>query len=107
LNDPQFVEAARRLGERVLQEFPADPAARNAAVFRMLIGRPPDAAEARIVARLFDEQRVLFAEHDDDAMRFIAVGESPWDEALPRADLAALTAVAVAIVNFDEFVVIR
>ena len=36
-----------------------------------------------------------------------AVGESGWDGALPRADFAAMTTVVNAIMNFDEFVVVR
>jgi hypothetical protein len=107
LNDPQFVEAARRLSERLLGRFPEDPAARHREAFRALIGRPPDDTEAQILLRLFDEQRRLFAGHPEDAARLLAVGESRSDAALPRVELAALTTVVSAIMNFDEFVVVR
>ncbi len=107
LNDPQFVEAARVLAEHELKRFPNDEAARNREVFRALIGRVPDAVEAGILARLFAEQRDLFTRNSDDAAKLLGVGESRWDGALPRADLAAMTTVVNAIMNFDEFVVVR
>jgi hypothetical protein len=107
LNDPQFVEAARRLAENVLRRFPDDPAARYDAAFRALIGRPPDATEAQILRRLFDDQRALFAQRPDDTRGLLDVGESSWDENLPPLELAAMTTVVSAIMNFDEFVVLR
>ena len=107
LNDPQFVEAARVLAERLLRRFPASEADRNREAFRALIGRPPDETEARILARLFAEQKVLFAKNLDDAARFLGVGDSVFDETLPRAELAAMTTVVSAIMNLEEFVVVR
>jgi hypothetical protein len=107
LNDPQFVEAARRVAEHALSRFPADAAARTRMVFRNLIGRPPDDTEAAILARLFDEQRALFAARAHDAARLLAVGEAVADPRLDRVDLAAGTMVATAIMNFDEFVMVR
>ena len=107
LNDPQFVEAARRLAETLLRSFPADGRARNRGAFRALTGRPPDDVEAGILARLFDEQRAVFAAAPEDAARLLRVGESGHDEALPRVELAAMTAVVTAVMNFDEFVVLR
>jgi DNA-directed RNA polymerase specialized sigma24 family protein len=107
LNDPQFVEAARRLAEHVLKRFPHDEVTRNREAFRSLIGRLPDDAEAGILARLFGEQRDLFGRNPSDAAKLLGVGESRWDAALPRADVAAMTTVVNAIMNFDEFVVIR
>jgi hypothetical protein len=59
--------------------------------FRALIGRQPDELEARIAGRLFDEQKALFAKRPDEAARFLGVGDSAWDESLPRADFAAMT----------------
>ncbi len=107
LNDPQFVEAARRLAERAMAQFPADAAARTRMVFRALAGRVPDETEARILARLFDEQRALFLARPGDAAKVIGVGESGAAAGIAPVELAAMTAVASAIMNFDEFVVTR
>ncbi len=61
LNDPQFVEAARVLAERLLTKFPNDATPGTREAFRALIGRQPDETEARILAQLFAEQKALSA----------------------------------------------
>jgi hypothetical protein len=107
LNDPQFVEAARVLAQRLLRRYPNDGAARNRRAFRSLIGRAPDDTEAQILATLFDEQRDLFAKNTGDAAKLLGVGEAPAAKALAPVDVAAMTTVVSAIMNFDEFVVVR
>jgi hypothetical protein len=107
LNDPQFIEASRALGEKLLKQFPQDEAARNREAFRALTGRLPDKAETKILAQLFAEQRAEFAKNPDGAVKLLAVGESKRDESLPPADFAAMTTLVNAIMNFDEFVVMR
>jgi hypothetical protein len=101
------VEAARVLAERAWQRFPADGSARNRLAFRTLLGRSPDAVEAAILERLFREEDAEFRRDPDAAATLLAVGESPRDPALPAAELAAMTTVVSAIMNFDEFVVLR
>jgi Protein of unknown function (DUF1553)/Protein of unknown function (DUF1549)/Concanavalin A-like lectin/glucanases superfamily/Planctomycete cytochrome C len=107
LNDPQFIEAARVLSEKLLKQFPNDEAARNRDAFRSLTGRSPDVTEAKILAQLFAEQTAVFAKDPDGAKKLLAVGESKRDETLPPAEFAAMTALVNAIMNFDEFVVER
>ena len=76
-------------------------------VFRALIGRLPDEVEpgssrgcSRNNGRRSRRARTM-------PRRLLAVGERSADEALDRVDLAALTMVASAVMNFDEFVVMR
>jgi hypothetical protein len=107
LNDPQFVEAARVLAERAIVRFPRDHSARHRFVFLALTGRAPDEVEARLLARLYGEQRELFASNPASATRLLEVGESAWNASLARIDLAATTMVASAVMGFDEFVVVR
>ncbi len=107
LNDSQFIEASRGLGEKLLKQFPKDEAARNREAFRALTGRTPDKTEAKILAQLFAEQKAEFAKNPDGAVKLLAVGESQRDESLPPAEFAAMTTLVNAIMNFDEFVVER
>jgi hypothetical protein len=110
LNDPQFVEASRMLAQRVFRRHPRDARERHREAFRALIGRSPDDAEAAILEQMFKEQLQWFARHPPDALEYVSVGDSSPDPALVPADLpalAAMTAVVNAIVNFDEFVVLR
>jgi len=107
LNDPQFVEAARVLAQGLVQRFPQDPAARSHEAFRALIGRSPDVTEGAILARHYAEQQELYGADPANASRLLRVGEAPADDSLPTAEVAATTAVASLIMNFDEFIVLR
>jgi hypothetical protein len=107
LDDPQFVEAARVLGERLLKAFPDDLDARIRGTFRALTGRAPDEHELEILRRLFSEQRAQFARQPESAEKFLDTGESAWDRTLPRAEFAATTLLVSAVMNYDEFVMKR
>ncbi|HMP82031.1 MAG TPA: DUF1553 domain-containing protein [Verrucomicrobiota bacterium] len=107
LNDPQFVEAARALGERLLRENPSDLNARIRGAYRSLTGREPDTAELSVMRRLFEQQQSFYAQDTDAAEQLLSVGESPWDKSLPRADFAATTVMVSAVINMDEFVMLR
>ena len=107
LNDPQFVEAARALAERLLTRWPGDAAARHREAFRALTARSPDDVEAAILARHYEEQRALFAADPAGAAALLQVGDSKPDGTLPPVELAATAAVAALIMNFDEFIVVR
>ena len=107
LNDPQFVEAARVLAERLVRQYPHDPAARHREAFRRLIGRAPDDREARTLAQAFDEQQRLYRDDPSAAEHLRRVGQTPPDVSLPAPDVAAMTSVASLIMNFDGFVVTR
>lgn len=104
LNDPQFVEAARVLAERTLagrRDGAID------AIFRTVLTREPMPAERDILDQLYAEQLDWFSQHPDEAESYLAVGEIPRDESLDPAESAAMTAVAQAIFNLDEFQVKR
>ncbi len=107
MNDPQFMEAARVLGERLLKAHPTDVDARTREAFRALTGRMPDEKETAVLRQLFDEQKSFYAKEADAANKLVATGESKWDENLPRADFAATTMLVSAIINFDEFIMVR
>ena len=58
LNDPQFVEAARMLAQRLLHDAPdATDAERLARLFEDATGRPPHEDELSVLVRAHDEQR--------------------------------------------------
>ena len=101
LNDPQFVEAARALGERILKDGGPTDASRVRYAFRRLAVREPTATEARLLEALYTEQRTAFAADLPAAQKLLTVGASKPDPTLAPAELAAATTLAQAILNLD------
>jgi hypothetical protein len=102
LNDPIFVEAARKLAERAIHEGGADAGSRLAYVFRLAVGRSPDEEEQRILRATLDTMLTRYAADSDGAKALLSEGASGIDPAIPTAELAAYTAVANMILNLDE-----
>ena len=107
LNDPQFLEASRALAERLMRKHGDRWEAALDEAWLALTGRSPDATEGGVVRRLYREQLEYFQESPDAAEQFLRIGEHPTAESISQAELAALTVVANALMNFDEFVVKR
>jgi hypothetical protein len=102
LNDPQFVEAARKLAESALGAA-ADPEATLQEIARRCLLRPLRAEES---AELLGGLRDLLAYYQAQpaqAQALLGVGESPADPPQPPAPLAAWTLVASQMLNLDEF----
>jgi hypothetical protein len=102
LNDPQFVEAARFLGQRMLLEGGDTPAEQVAFGFRFVTGRSPTEKEAAVLVKFFEEQKAGYEQNPAAAKKLLTVGEKPADPKLPAADLAAATAVGNLLLNLDE-----
>jgi len=102
LNDPQFVEAARHLAQRALEEGGSTDVDRVEFVARRLLARPLDADETRIVLASLGTLRGYYATHADDAQQLITVGESKPDAALVPKQLAAWTMLVNELLNLDE-----
>jgi hypothetical protein len=107
LNDPQFVEAARVLGERMLREGGGTLEAQLAWAFRRTTGRRGDPRELAILREIFDEQREAFAADTTGAGRLIQGAEGEIGSARPAAERAASVVVAQALLNFDEAIMSR
>jgi hypothetical protein len=101
LNDPQFVEAARVLGERAVKEGGPTAAARARFAFRQLAGRAPAREELGLLTRLYERQCALFARSPDAAAQLLRIGARPPDPTLPPVEVAAATIVAQTILNLD------
>jgi len=102
MNDPQFVEAARRLAERAMQERGPEFDDRTAFIVERVLSRRPRPEEVRVLRRTFDGARAYYAESVDEAQLLIRVGESSADDSLDLAELAAWTIVANQALNLDE-----
>nr|WP_281380335.1 DUF1553 domain-containing protein [Armatimonas rosea] len=101
LNDPQFVEAARVLGERIVKEGGTTDSQRVVFAFRTLATRFPTPTEARLLEQLYATERQLFSSDAASAAKLLAVGEKKADPALNPVEVAAAASVAQAILNLD------
>jgi hypothetical protein len=103
-NDPTYVEASRKLAERILTEGGATSGERIVFAFRLATGRVPTIRETAILQRIFDQQHARYRADPTAAMKLLSVGESPRNEKLDIAELSAWTMVSSAILNLDEVV---
>jgi len=104
LNDKQYVEAARKLAERMMTEASAAPAERAAFGFRLATSRKPSASELAVLLKVYESELAEFRADAESATKLLAYGAAKRNEALDVNDLAAWTMVANMILNLDETV---
>ena len=102
LNDPVFVEAARKLAERALAEGAGDVDAAISEMFFRATARRPDPQEMAILGDIYQQQLAIYTANPEAAGQLLAVGESPRDVSLDTAMHAAMAMVANTILNLDE-----
>ena len=102
MNDPQWIEAARKLAERAMKASPK-PEQRLDTLARMTLARGLDAREAAVLMKTAETFRAKFAANEEDAKAILAVGESKSDPTLSANELAQWTVVASQFLNLDEF----
>jgi hypothetical protein len=103
LNDPQFVEAGRRLSQRLIEAHGTEAETVLAEMFRTLSGRRPTAAEGAIIEELYAQQRAYFEDHPQEAERCLQTGDSAYNDQIPVAQMAACSVVASTLLNFEGF----
>ncbi len=100
MNDPQWLEAARCLGERVWRGA-ATPEARIDYLGRRLEARPWRPEEKAVLERALAKFRAAYAGRTADAAKLVTVGESRPDPKIPAVELAPWMLVASAALNLD------
>ena len=107
MNGPQFVEAARKLGEAMLREHGDNIRSIVRETFRTLTSREPSGREIALLQRLHDEQLAHFEKNAKATNAFLGTGASSEPIGLPKPRVAAAGVLAKALMNFDEAVVKR
>ena len=102
MNDVTYIEASRVLAEQALLSAEETWAARIEFAFRRLLARSPDPFEAEILRESFGKRLSHFQQHRHAAQKLITAGDSKANASLNEAELAALTAVVMNILNLDE-----
>ena len=102
LNGPQFVEAARKLGERMMTEGGRTIDERITFGFRLVTAREPTRGELLVFREAYAEELMHYSKDKDAALKLLKVGESSFDAELDAAELAAMTSLARLLLNTDE-----
>ncbi len=98
MNDVTFLEAARKLAERMLA------GGGLAQGFELVLNRAPEAQESAILTDFWRKMHDYYAKNMPEARLYLEQGHSPVPPSAASAELAAWTAVASAILNLDEAV---
>lgn len=101
LNDPHVLEASRVLAEKLMQEAGSLDSKIETA-FQRIICRQPRSEEMEVLQGHFKEESQYFAEHPEDAEKFLRSGEFPRSSIENVTALAALMQVIHTIYNLEE-----
>ena len=107
MNDPQYMEAARVLGERMIKEGGKEPDKQIEFAYEALVGRYPRKEEIRLMKQYYYEELNDFKKNPAKAMQILNVGEYKRDKNLNTVELAASSMIATTLINFEETVMKR
>ncbi|WP_010581821.1 PSD1 and planctomycete cytochrome C domain-containing protein [Schlesneria paludicola] len=102
MNDRQYIDAARKLAERMMVEGGQTPDAKMTYGFRWVTARPPTAKELEVLLKSLEKQRAAFSADPASAEHLLAYGDSPRNTTLDPLEYAAWTMVANLMINLDE-----
>ena len=102
MNDVTFVEASRKMAERMMIEGGSTPAERVAYGYRLATAREPDAARSEVLVNAYQHHLDNYETNRKAALGLVTQGESKRNEELDLPELASYTTVASLILNLDE-----
>jgi hypothetical protein len=104
LNDITYVEAARKLAERMITEGGTSADDRIRHGFLLATARKPKSEELKVLQRGLDARLTEFRNAGEASEKLLSVGESKRNAELNPAELAAYTTIAGIMLNLDEVV---
>jgi Protein of unknown function (DUF1553)/Protein of unknown function (DUF1549)/Concanavalin A-like lectin/glucanases superfamily/Planctomycete cytochrome C len=104
MNDVTYLEAARKMAERMMREGGTTPTQRIAYGFELATARQPDRRESEILQSSFNYYRDSFQSDPKTASKYLAQGEAPRDATLDERELAAYATLANMMLNLDATV---
>lgn len=104
LNEITYVEAARKLAERMITEGGVTTREKLETGFRLATGRRPDTSELEILSKGLNRDLEAFTLKPENAKKLISQGESSIPGSFNVPELAAFTITANILLNLDEVV---
>ncbi len=102
MNDVAYLEASRKLAERVLREGGATDAERLNYAVLVVLGRPAKPGEVEKLGGALQRFRARYETKPKSAKLFLNQGDSAVDPAFPAPELAAWTTIGSLLLNLDE-----
>ena len=106
LNDPQYVEAARVLAEKIIAEEDSLLTQLYNA-FSLCTGRFPDQKEVELLSSFYKEEFERFSKEGRKAELYLTTGEKEPNNALEPIKVAALATVINGVLNTNESYTLR
>ena len=104
MNDVTFVEAARKLAERMMTEGGNQPRERVEFAYELVLARPPKPAEMQVLLDALNGFETRYRRDRKSAKEFLKHGDSPQEIKADARELAAYTSIASLMLNLDETV---
>jgi len=104
MNDVTFVEAARKLAERMMTEGGNQPRERIEFAYELVLARPPKPAEMQVLFDALNGFETRYQRDRKSAKEFLKHGDSPQEIKADARELAAYTSIASLMLNLDETV---
>lgn len=102
LNDPQYVEASRKLSEHLIGTMGDLPSEWIEEGFKTLVTREASEDEIEMLVGIFNAELQRFGSDRTSGVKLIKIGASGLEGEIDQKKLAALTVVINAILNLDE-----
>ena len=102
-NDEAFVECVQNMGQRIVAEGPADPAARAEYAFRLCLSRAPTPAEREALAQLAKQETETFTTDPAAAKELLPKGLETLTST-QASELATAISLCRVILNLDEMI---
>jgi hypothetical protein len=102
MNDPTYIEAARVLAQKAIQDGGTDINSRLTFAFRRATARKPTTEELSVLRNVYIQHLASYRKDVKAAEALLSLGASKADAKLNPAEWAAWTMVVSAILNLDE-----
>lgn len=102
LNDPTYVEASRKLAERMVREGGGNIESRLQFAYAHLLSRAPRPDEVKILSDMYQKHLIEYQAEKPAAEELLKVGAAPLTTELDKAELAATTSIARVLYNLHE-----
>src|SRR5262249_20082391 len=103
-NDVTYVEAARVLAERIMEEGGQTARERITWLFRLANARRPSDEELAILTRALERLVAQYQADKAAARKLVNAGEAPRKTNFDVVQLAAYTGLASVVLNLDEVI---